>query len=464
METILTWFGDGRYAFEGVVRWSLWLGNPNKAAMLFAEVAILGIWMTGCRKISLTLTGLALFILSVIGLLHTFSRGGIIACLVGIGIVLYRRKISFVWLKKTTIAATLLLCAYGTQLGVHRRCLQGVTTSDASISNRIILWSAAPAMFRAAPYGWGIGNSGDAYMKWFQPVDRYERYRTLVNSHLTWMVELGWILSFAYVMAWCIVMQFTNWMSKSIDGGVSLGEISSLFIGGMFSSVLESPWLWIIPTITIIVSTMRPKSGLMFAIQAVPWAAFVAAILVALLLFMPSSCIISIRKLSYGIKYGEGDTKICLFADPDVVGGEFWMRELRRDLKSENVSVITMQQTCDALSTAMYEMKTADAFVFSGDMYEKAVNFCLTHSNKRILVLSPSLRSYEKTINKNISQNVHFLVGEFAEVLQDKRYGNTTIFEGIGQYIPNWIEKVLSHLQSNVVEEKNTAHKNIKVN
>ena len=90
-------------------------------------------------------------------------------------------------------------------LQAHKRYGQGVATEDRSISNRFELWKAAPTMMVDAPSGWGGGKSGQAYMNWYQPLDQHEAYRTLVNSHLTWLVELGWLGRFVYLTGWFTV-------------------------------------------------------------------------------------------------------------------------------------------------------------------------------------------------------------------------------------------------------------------
>ena len=63
---------------------------------------------------------------------------------------------------------------------------------DASVGNRMELWNSALQMAAENVHGFGSGQSGEQYMQWYQPLDRQEGYRTMVNSYLTFLVEQGW--------------------------------------------------------------------------------------------------------------------------------------------------------------------------------------------------------------------------------------------------------------------------------
>ena len=183
------------FLYHGIPRWDFGLESPNKAAILLAFLVILllaallrarrGWIMWSCASLA-----------AVIGyaLIHTFSRGGFLALTAGCAILLAaawrnrsgRKRLVPILLVAGTLAACMVW------IGFAGRLAQSVPAHDASAGNRLVIWKAVPGMMVDAPGGWGSGNSGDAFMGWYQPLNRYERYRTLVNSHFTWLVEWGW--------------------------------------------------------------------------------------------------------------------------------------------------------------------------------------------------------------------------------------------------------------------------------
>ena len=76
------------FYFEGVESWQLWLDNPNKAAILLAELVIIAVWLAQCRRSVWACAGYLLANAAAFALLHTMSRGGLLACGVGIAFVL----------------------------------------------------------------------------------------------------------------------------------------------------------------------------------------------------------------------------------------------------------------------------------------------------------------------------------------------------------------------------------------
>lgn len=196
---------------------------------------------------------LALFTGLGVCLIHTMSRGAVIALFAGlIPLVMVaprpwpRGRIVGVVVAVWVIVGASLYLNAGERLG------QGIVHEDRSITNRFQIWKAAPRMMVDAPGGWGLGSSGAAYMQWYQPLSSNEGYRTLVNSHLTWLVELGWPLRVAYLFGWAAVLllcwpgRASRWLA------VPLGVWITFLVAAAFSSVAESPWLWIVPGAALI--------------------------------------------------------------------------------------------------------------------------------------------------------------------------------------------------------------------
>ncbi|MCX6963190.1 MAG: O-antigen ligase family protein [Verrucomicrobia bacterium] len=162
--------------FQGFWRMDWGLGNPNKTAALIA-ILMVAVWSLAYLRNRLFWVSLVLFSALGICLVHTFSRGGMVAAFCGLIplLVCLRRPLP---MKRIVgvVAAFWLIIGASIYLQAHERYGQGVVQEDRSISNRFVLWKAAPTMMVDAPGGWGFGQSGKAYMDWYQPLDRNESY------------------------------------------------------------------------------------------------------------------------------------------------------------------------------------------------------------------------------------------------------------------------------------------------
>jgi len=177
---------------QGFVRMDWGFGNPNKTATLLV-LLMLAVWFLPYLRRWGFWVSLALFVVLGVCLVLTESRGGLAGLLVGGLFLVAWAPRPFPMKRTLTIfAACAGLGAFVLILGSQSRYEEAVTGDDLSIQNRLLIWKQVPTMLVDAPLGWGFGKSGDAYMQWYQPVTRGEGYRTLVNSHFTWLVETGW--------------------------------------------------------------------------------------------------------------------------------------------------------------------------------------------------------------------------------------------------------------------------------
>ena len=154
--------------------------------------------------------------------MQTFSRGGLVSWIAAVCFVMWRRVRECGWSRRVVVIVGTVLLVFASCMdqGLSRRMAFGLSGDDRSVVNRFDIWSKVPQMIHDAPWGWGLGNSGSAYMNWYQPLGRFERYRTLVNSHLTWAVETGWVGLFAWLVMWggiirfncCVGMRFSRWL------------------------------------------------------------------------------------------------------------------------------------------------------------------------------------------------------------------------------------------------------------
>lgn len=426
------------FSFDGVERWQLWFDNPNKAAIFFAELLLLGVWLVLRRRDCLFWSGYVLSAVAAFGLLRTLSRGGLLACAIGMAFIIKRgwggaaRKTKLLSLVLLVVVLAILACHFK----VQRRCLLGMTGKDASIQNRLALWSSAPEMFRAAPFGWGVGKSGEAYMKWFQPTDRHERYRTLVNSHLTSIVEFGWALGYLYLFTWCCALWAGVKARKSLDGGLCFGECICLFAGGMFSSVLESIWLWVLPVSVFLFSARYVVLHGLVTLKSMLIAAGVTFVAILCFATFGASGVIRIGKNLNWIQCGNGRPTVLLFPDHDVLGGEFYMRDLREALKARNGTVIVAANLQDIPDKV-------DLIVLSGRECRKIDAMLAANPNRELLLISPRFEMCEKLENEGAPSKANIWIGELSGCQIRNLDTKVRMFSGVGKYIPCWSSGIL---------------------
>jgi len=273
----------GDIYYQGIWRMDWGLGNPNKTAVLIA-LLMLAVWTLPLLRRWLFWVALPVFTALGVCLMHTMSRGGVVAAGAGFAVLLVCLRRMRPWPRGRTLAAAGAVLAILATACVFKTSTRFARIpEDRSVSNRLALWGQAPRMIADAPWGWGRGNSGRAYMGWYQPPENTESYRTLVNSHLTWLVEWGWPMRLLYAFGWAAVFVLCCGSprraasDKLSDGcvrrqaagrGVMLfcrvtgGIWTAFFVAAVFSSVAEAPALWVVPLLGLAgVFVLRTRFG-----------------------------------------------------------------------------------------------------------------------------------------------------------------------------------------------------------
>lgn len=434
------------YFFNGVWRLDIGLGNPNKTAAFIAQLMV-AIWCLPYLRKRGFWFALGLFTLLGGCLIHTFSRGGLVATFVGLAILLVFSKRP--WPTKrllATIGSILLLSVFALYINAHTRYIQGVLKEDRSLTNRAILWMTAPVMMTDAPSGWGMGNSGKAFMQWYQPIQCTERYRTLVSSHLTWLVEFGWLLRFSYIFAWAIVAflcfptQHNRWMS------IPFGIWATFGTAMLFSSVAESPILWIIPALALSATiAYRIKTSIWLGIRAWLFAlgfAVCACLAVALIGGGKSEISGSLSRVVIGKK----PISTWLVVDEAALGGKYFAKRLRQYLiessHGQGVGVVW--------SLADLPKDTSNAIVVvagtPGGMNPKQWERISNLSN-RIILLAPGYYPQETGMVFNKNTPIEVLFGEFSQSVfftEWMQTGKIHLIDNVGDFLPNWPDIILN--------------------
>jgi O-Antigen ligase len=259
------------YYYGETLRWSFGFENPNKAAVLFACVIPLlwylwqrawklnGVWL----KILLLLVSAGTLIVAWRCLIMTFSRGGLVAAVVGLIYLIgyavwYDRKITINRCRsvESWVSFLLIISLVGMTFwnGLGHRSSEALG-QDASVGNRVELWHSALQMAAENLHGFGTGKSGEQYMQWYQPIERQESYRTMVNSYLTFLVEEGWLAALAALIVFGLFWVWTR-PAKNERLVVGLrGSILAFLVAGIFSTTMEEGRLWIVPAACITLLT-----------------------------------------------------------------------------------------------------------------------------------------------------------------------------------------------------------------
>ncbi|HRJ72364.1 MAG TPA: O-antigen ligase family protein [Terrimicrobiaceae bacterium] len=431
--------------FNGIWRMDWGLGNPNKTAALIA-VLMVAVWAVAYVHRNGFWMALGLFFGLGICLIHTFSRGGLVSAAAGAGVLLIFAPRP--WQRRRVIGVCMvlgLLVVFACMIQAPERYGQGLGEEDRSITNRFDVWKSAPAMMADAPGGWGWGNAGEAYMQWYQDPGRRETYRTLVNSHLTWMVEGGWLLRFAYVFSWlvvlmlCVPMRGNPWMSVLLAVWVTFG------VAATFSSVAETLWLWLGPgaaLLAALIVRMRRRS----LPEAKAWAAAggCAAVVCGMLwLFGAWSAGPAIR-FSHGVVFlGSSEPDYWLVPDRKILG-KYYGRTLRHSRQRANHPETSIAIVPSVL--VIPEKGAGKIIVAGGGTDEEWRSLQAFAGSRRIVLLAPDRQPFA-TKHSEPRPSVRAVFGEFSQsrVLASwQAAGNAEIIRGAGDYLPKWSEIVFA--------------------
>ena len=420
-------FRDG-----GLPRLQLWFDNPNKAAVLFGclALAFAAATLRVRRRTAAVFFG-AVSLLSWCGLFLTYSRGGLAAFAVGMLVVLwtFRRRLRGV--------LPLLPLAAGVVLAVLALICRGKGLSlsgDASVGHRLEIWRTVPRMMADALTGWGVGNAGDAYMGWYQPLRSHERYRTLVGSHQTWLVEFGLWGRVAYCAGWLLVLGacLRRWRRKGDP--LSLSIWLSFGLAGTFSSVAESPVLWIVP-VAVVLPAVRDfvrDFGCRDCQTLLAAAAVWGALLPLGLTWLGSGRSGErVALLGDDLTYGEGRPETWIVRDLSVMGGAAYGRALR--LYAQQATNVA----CGIVSELSSVPAGARRLVLCGASAEVGVERLADfRALEEIRVLSPS--SPEKWLAATSAVPIRVFCGEFDARCPLADHPRLRVVDGNGSYLTRW--------------------------
>jgi hypothetical protein len=369
-------------------------------------------------------------------LVHTVSRGGVVMLASGGAVLVWGVKPPWNPAKAVAVIASLLfLVTASIYLEIIPRYGEGITEEDASIANRIQIWQCAPRMMVDAPEGWGLGNSGNAYMQWYQPTNRSEVYRTLVNSHLTWLVEVGWPARIIYLFVWSSVLMLCWPRDRKISDLIPLAVWISFFVGALFSSIAESVYLWAIPGFCLFTVLLRRRHDGKWP-KAMSWSLPLAISLLVLGIF---ALLGSIRNdwLVHGspreVILGDRNPKTWVLVDRKILGSDFG-RTLRRNNPSCSVGMIT--------SASVPQSLAGTVLIVCGTPTKNELDQLpvIAGHFQKVLFVNPDIYPIQCKFYVSIPTSV--IYGEFSESPSldswKRSVKDVRILSGVGDFIPNW--------------------------
>lgn len=267
-------------------------------------------------------------------------------------------------------------------------------------------------------------------MQWYQPLDRKERYRTLVNSHLTWIVETGLVGGVIWLLGWGVVLSLGFIIGHRQGSWLCWAEWVALFVAALFSSVCESWCLWIIPVMTLVCVLVSLRWS--FLRLALFWGigltGFLGCVASAAHVLRDEEGSPQIRKRDYGIQIGRKNPLFWLVPDSKVLGGEMYPREIREFLIDHpTVSFVIVQD-------ARQIPDDAEVVVVCGEAEDAG-----RRGRRKTIWLSP------KRMDLRLDAGQVIIGGTLSSLPEiSGKEENVIRIEGAGDYIPNWMSLLCS--------------------
>ena len=171
------------FTFDGIVRQGFGFYNPNHAAALICAILP---FLWGWKKYAWI--GWILTFLLTIPLVMTYSRTGVL--------VLGFELAAYFIISKTKNWKLIAAIASGILLILLIGGIFGRFAIDKAVTNRPEIWFAGWKLYAANPLGVGLSNSGMIVSNFML---ENILCRTLVNSHLTLLVEFGIFAGFFWI-------------------------------------------------------------------------------------------------------------------------------------------------------------------------------------------------------------------------------------------------------------------------
>jgi hypothetical protein len=282
----------------------------------------------------------------------------------------------------------------------------------------------------------------------------------MVNSHLTWLVEFGWIARWMYLLGWIGVLAFL-WpeTTSGVDSQkiVAFAIWISFGILAFFSSVAEEWTLWIIPVVFLVWSVLRfIRRKNHIRLNRILWAAIASTLLCVSLLVVGllSSPSYPVRGSRKSVIIGQGTPDIWVVADPAMVGRNYG-KTLRQTFPEWNHATTGIVSSIADIGNV--ENKTVVFFCPMRHDDGKALQ-SITDKATMVYLVNPETTPHQLFSDSGQPGNLWVAFGDFsqrASIYEWRRFMKTSllIIPGAGDFIGDWANVITT--QFNIFKNDN---------
>ena len=441
-------------------RLTLFYVSPNHAAMLLAELALLGLFAflfgRGSKIVTaaIAVAGAAVFAVSSYFLVKTDGRGAALGLALGALLLLgFRFFMRGGKIRAVIVSVLMVAAAVAFFVGADFGGRFTVKKLSWGTSERLEMWPFVPRMMVDSPCGWGETGAGRAYNDWYQPLTSKVITPTLDSDHLTYMTGAGWVGRFLWCLIW-FGMLFALFRF-SVGGGspLPLAEFSAVAVAAMFNPLVHVWSLWIIPIASLwpLVASRPWETPQKYLVPLV--SAVVAALVVCGAFYWtgrgPSRLAVLTIKADGGrVLVGSRNPDVWVADDRNTIGWIFAPKEIRRFYSAHpGAKPMGYVQKLSDLPPRVQRLAVAGGLCSE---YLKLWKEGKAPKAAELIFLSPAMPLDSVPESLRRSCKFAMVVGEFAARYVDvyghidTSDGGVLVTEGAEAYLPGWVGLVLS--------------------
>ena len=435
--------------WKGGSRLRLFSRNPNRAALVFVQIALValavGLFSGSCFW---RMHGVIWTLIGTLLMLQAQSRGGFLAFCIGVSILVFfrtRRGVSGRLLAVFSIAFALIF-GFAVVTKTADRVMTGTVqlSGDASSQKRLAIWKEVPRMLAAAPWGWGLWQSGPAYNAWFEKPERMEMIGDLFNDHISRMVEGGFVMGGLYVFVWAFLFAWTLRFAWRGGSPLPLAVCAAYFVASSFNPMNWWTPGFYLPAAVLAWGVRRLWTGMRpFAWAGGVTAAVLAGVAVVAALAPEQDVPIRAGWLGRQVIIGKGEPKVWVVDDGYVLCGDYYgfpEKEIR-DYYLANPSAEPIGIVTDLSRLP----KRMDRLVLCGKRCETIIRGKCPDA-RHVVLLTPPFGIDKIPQSMMDSVDLHVLTGRFTACLTGDAQRESTrlhVVSGAEAYVPGWLNVVV---------------------
>lgn len=448
-EDAMRWGSTGRLCFP--------YSNPNLSGALYALLFLVALsFVFGSRRSAQILAAVAAA--AFLGLmLWTGSRGAILGAFFGTLAIFSVRAKALIRSRRFWLLAGAVLLALGAVVGIWQRktLTRGFSSQGVGWSNaiRLEMWKTTPKMMFDAPSGWKFCGAGRAYVDWYQPPPGNSITGSLMNDHLTTLVELGWTGRFGYLTVSLLLLLLCGRVLVARHHPLPLALWLAFAVMAWFNPIFGAWGLWILP----VAASWELATLFRHGVRGPCICAAISSLAAGLVtgaLYMAGSA----QSNSGGLRIRvDGRRVLCKTSRPKIwivddrqgaLGGLFAGQDIRAALLSDPAtpSVGYVREVADLPKDGVERLVLAGKAATDWMVLLSENPEARTRLPKSVLLITPSFAPSDIPEGALKCTDLRVLVGEFAARYQPE-YANpppyVVIAKGMERYVLGWMRFVL---------------------